>query len=626
MTILLTGKPFIAFDKFLHSLNYHACYGKTPMIEIASLYRAMLKIFSPKTKTFIHVFVVFSSALAVLDMVALGLLAISLTSMLNSMPIDLGFFGVLGRNNYASLIATISGLIVIKSVASLLLQWLSARRFANVQLHLGADLLASYLRMPWILRSRTSSPELVRTVDVSVFNAVLGFLYPLVSMPAQLSTLIAVLAVIVIAQPLTAILIAAYLGLIAATLYALVNKRAKSAGVLNRSMSEKINVFITEMVASMKELTLLGKIGDAESIVFGLREKSTKAQSTIVFLYGLPKFVFEITLVGGLVLVGGITYVIGGIDSAISSIVIFAVGGFRMIPSISLLQSGLTSVSANVAHVRGVLSDIEFASSIERGVEADTAADGMNKIPEIFSLQEVSFRYALGERLILQNLSLNVKLGQRHAIVGKSGSGKSTLLDIILGLLEPEKGRVLLDGVPMQDALHSWQHRIGYVPQNVTLFDGTLAQNVALVWDADFDQARVDAALKAAQLESLVASQTRDSLVANAIGEAGIRLSGGQRQRLGIARALYGKPEVLILDESTSSLDTKTEADIMNSVTSIPGLSVIAVAHRLSTIRNFDCITYLSEGRVLASGSFEHLVSVIPEFKAQAELAGLIKS
>lgn len=213
-------------------------------------------------------------------------------------------------------------------------------------------------------------------------------------------------------------------------------------------------------------------------------------------------------------------------------------------------------------------------------------------------------------------------MGSSVGIVGTSGSGKSTLVDIILGLLVPQQGQIFIGQQNMDDVLGAWRKRVGYVPQEVTLFDATIAQNIALTWGEDYDEERVKQVIEMAQLSQVIAG--RPEGINERIGERGLALSGGERQRLGIARALYSDPLVLVLDEATSALDTKTEDAVANAISQLHGqVTVISVAHRLSTIRHNDMICFMRAGELKASGTFDELVEKEPEFAVQAHLAGL---
>jgi ABC-type bacteriocin/lantibiotic exporter with double-glycine peptidase domain len=206
-------------------------------------------------------------------------------------------------------------------------------------------------------------------------------------------------------------------------------------------------------------------------------------------------------------------------------------------------------------------------------------------------LEGVSFFYEKADAPAIREISLDIELGTTVAFVGESGSGKSTVVDLVLGLMEPTSGRILIDETPLAELRHSWRSRVAYVPQEVALFDATIAQNVALTWEEDLDRKRVKKALQRAHLWSVVGN--REGGIDAPIGERGLALSGGQRQRLGIARALYTEPLVLVMDEATSALDGRTEASISASIAQLEGIvTTLIVAHLLSTMKHADTLLF----------------------------------
>jgi ATP-binding cassette subfamily C protein len=239
------------------------------------------------------------------------------------------------------------------------------------------------------------------------------------------------------------------------------------------------------------------------------------------------------------------------------------------------------------------------------------------------TVESVSFRYEGTRRLVLEDVSLTVQRGESVAIVGTSGAGKSTLVDLILGLHRPQQGVIRVDGVNIADDVEGWQRQIGLVPQEVYLLDASLRENVAFgIPDDEIDDDRVTTAIRRAQLEQFVVGLPEG--LATETGERGVRLSGGQRQRLGIARAFYTDPQVLVLDEATSALDNATEAELSSMIAELHGtLTMIVIAHRLSTVKNCDRVFLLEHGRLSASGTFEQLLATSPAFARLAELARL---
>ena len=279
---------------------------------------------------------------------------------------------------------------------------------------------------------------------------------------------------------------------------------------------------------------------------------------------------------------------------------------------------------ANIPYAERVLNEIESGRvNRERHAEITAGAD----LPDVAAslvIDDITFTYPGAQQPAVENLSLELPFGTSLALVGASGSGKSTLVDIILGLLEPDSGQLRVDDTPLHEVLRSWRARVGYVPQEVSLFDSTVAHNVALSWTTEsIDEERVRRALRRAQLLDVI--ESRPDGIWGHVGEGGMNLSGGQRQRLGIARALYAEPLVLIMDEATSALDTATEAAVTDAVAELSGeVTVIVVAHRLATIRHSDQVCFMRDAHLVASGSFEEVVAAAPDFAQQAALAGLL--
>jgi ABC-type multidrug transport system fused ATPase/permease subunit len=238
-------------------------------------------------------------------------------------------------------------------------------------------------------------------------------------------------------------------------------------------------------------------------------------------------------------------------------------------------------------------------------------------------IENLEFSYANDGNCVLRNVNLNLNEGETIAIVGPSGAGKSTLVDILLGLYSPTSGLIELSGVAPNVAIKTWPGLVAYVPQNVFLITGTISENVALGYsEKEIDRDRVEECIKVAQLNDYV--QALPDGLETQVGESALRMSGGQLQRLGIARALYTRPKLLVLDEATSSLDGKTELDVSEAILELRGkITIVLIAHRLSTVLKADRIVYLEDGKILSIGNFEQVKTEIPEFAQQAKLIGL---
>lgn len=590
---------------------------------IWSTLRSIVPLLPSRAQRFLWMYVVVSCALSLLDVIALMMLAVSVTSMVQQADVTLPVIGTITSDGYIWIILAVSLLIITKSALAVTLQWFATRRFATFELEIGDRLFDAYIRAPWTERLKRNTSQLVRLADVGIANVTSGFLLPVLGLPQLLCTSAAVIAVLVVAEPLTALITMVYLGLIAVILYFWMSRKSVEAGRVNRDYSFKVASLMTDMVAALKEITLRNMAPDVAKVVHDNRIHTTRARANISFLGTFPRFVLDAALIGGFLLVGGFAMVVGGPASAVSAVALFGVAGFRLVPSLTGFQAVLTQATSNVPHVRAVISDIKAAEGYIARAER-IGHEPLDGEPERLILENVAFTYPGGDVPALSGVNLTLPMGSTLALVGSSGAGKSTLVDLILGLLEPTEGSARLDGQNLHDVMAAWRSKVGYVPQDVALFDGSIAQNVALSWTSELDRDRVEDALRRAQLWDVVAA--RPGGMDGRVGDRGMSLSGGQRQRLGIARALYSDPLVLVLDEATSALDTKTEADVTDAIQKLRGdVTLISVAHRLATVRDHDQICFMRDGGIAAVGRFDEVVAAVPEFAVQARLAGLVR-
>jgi ABC-type multidrug transport system fused ATPase/permease subunit len=291
------------------------------------------------------------------------------------------------------------------------------------------------------------------------------------------------------------------------------------------------------------------------------------------------------------------------ITNVLPVLALFGAAAFRLLPTMNQVISSFMSISLH----RPIL--VNLYDDLCRDFPMQMQAKEENRLIENLSVERLKFKYANVETFALEDVSIIIRRGEAVGLIGSSGSGKSTLVDILMGLLEPTAGHVLVDGDDIHDNIRGWQDQIGYVPQSIFLTDDTLLRNVAFGLPKDqIDHDAVKSAIRSAQLEEFVASLP-DGLD-TVVGERGVRLSGGQRQRIGIARALYNNPDVLVLDEATSSLDTETEHGVMQAVQALQGeKTVIIVAHRLSTVEYCDRLYRLENARIVDEGTFSEVTS-----------------
>ena len=591
-------------------------------LSVLALYREVLAVFPAGGGRFLWVYSIFLASLSVLDAIALGLLAVVIGPLTTGEPVTLPVVGELDTAGVIWVILLICVLMVGKGVLAVLATWWATRRIPRYEVAIGDRLFRAYITAPWRDRLRKNSADIMRFADTGVDATVNSFVLPGASLLAEIVGLVTILATLAVLQPVLAATTLVYLVILGAVLFIWVARHAKRAGEVHVENTVKVSRLVLEIVSAMKEVSLRNKEGEVADIVESARRNSAQARSNLYFLSQLPRYALESGLIGGFVVIGGVGYLIGGLEQAVAAIAIFALAGFRIAPSLIRFQGVLGQMVGIAEYPRRVLAELRDAEQASAAIAARPSRE-LPARPERIRLDDIVFRYSADAAPALRGVSLEIPLGSSVAFVGSSGSGKSTMVDLLLSLLEPGEGSITIDDVPLAEVRNAWRARVGYVPQDVALFDATIAQNVALTWGDGYDEDRVREALVQAQLWSIV--ETREGGMHSRVGERGLALSGGQRQRLGIARALYSDPLVLVLDEATSALDTATEALVSESIDAIGGgVTKIVVAHRLATIRNVDRIFFMREGTIVGSGTFDELVAEIPDFAHQAALAGLV--
>ncbi len=588
---------------------------------VFGLYREVIAELPREAKRFISVYSWLLASLAVFDAAALGLLALVIGPLAANTPVTLPFFGELDFAGVIIAILVICALMIVKGVLATLVMWWGTRRIAKYQVLVGDRLFRAYIHAPWTLRLKKNSSDMLRFSDGGVDVMINTFLLPGATLLGEAVSLVVVVGTLAVIQPGIAVITLLYILLLGAVLYLWIAKHARIAGDVNMHATIKTSRLILEIMSTMKEIALRNREDTVADVVESTRTESSRARANSYFLGQVPRYVLESGIIGGFVVVGGAGFLLGGQQAAITAIAMFGLAGFRMAPSVTRFQSIMSQMLSSAAYPRRVLDELHETEALV-ATTSDRPSLPVPENPKRITVEDVTFRYSPEAAPAVRDVSLEIPLGSFVAFVGASGSGKSTMIDLLLSLLDPTEGAIRVDGTPLSDMTQAWRSRVGYVPQDVALFDSTIAENVALTWENDYDPARVRRSLEQAQVWDIVSA--REGGIESAVGERGISLSGGQRQRLGIARALYVDPLVLVMDEATSALDTKTEALVSESIANLSGdRTVIVVAHRLSTIRKADRIFFMRDGEVVAHGTFAELVATVPDFAHQAALAGL---
>jgi ABC-type bacteriocin/lantibiotic exporter with double-glycine peptidase domain len=422
----------------------------------------------------------------------------------------------------------------------------------------------------------------------------------------------------------TAVYALLFFGFVGYLIFKVMNKWAKQLGELQTDSLISGTQRIEQSIRNFRELYVQNKLNQLFDELEDIRNKYALRSANQLLIPNLNKYVLEISIAIGTFIMAAFQFSHNTAPIATANLAIFLVAGSRLAPAVMRVQHGLIQVKISMGEVSRTIRFVRHALNISEISD--------NYFPEEFrgtkfyprvELRNLEFKYDDNHIFEVKIDELVVREGQSLAIVGKSGSGKTTLVDLMLGILSPKSGKILVSGLFPSQTFKLFPGLVSYVPQDIFLFRGSIAQNVSMEFDENnINYQRVKEALSSAQIEEL-ASLSLDGLGLT-IGEGGISLSGGQRQRIGIARALYSKPSLIFLDESTSALDAETEQRINDVISSLRGkATTITVAHRLSTVRNSDLVIYMENGKILGSGTFDELKESLPDFLQQTKLLGL---
>jgi ABC-type multidrug transport system fused ATPase/permease subunit len=336
----------------------------------------------------------------------------------------------------------------------------------------------------------------------------------------------------------------------------------------------------------------------------------------------IGKYAVEVSIALATLLMAALQFSTQNAAQAAANLSIFLAAGSRVAPALLRIQNGMITLKSNLGQVTPTLALLDGRNRIEFPKRLGSSDYNSGFIAEI-EVNNLEFRYPASNNFEIRVSSLKIEQGNMVAIIGKSGSGKTSLVDLMLGLKVPLSGECKISGIVSREAVEKWPGRIAYVPQHVEIFEGSIAENIAIGETRDnIDVSRVVDLLNAVKLFTEVVHNL-DGVWQNIGGKEGA-LSGGQRQRLGIARALYHDPSLIILDEATSALDGESEHVITNLFLSLKSkVTIVAIAHRLSTVEASDLVIYMDKGRIIASGSFEHLKATLGSDLTKARILGL---
>jgi ABC-type multidrug transport system fused ATPase/permease subunit len=514
--------------------------------------------------------------------------------------------------------------LVVKTLLSVILlrkvTFFLSRRGAVVTSRLLSRLLAQPLTK---LQSRSMQHTLY-LVNQGVTSITMGVLNTTVQVISDGSLLIILIAGLFVVDPVIALSTLGIFVSAAWILYMLLVVKSKNLGVSEAKLNIENAEKTLEVLNSYREIIVRNRRSYYAREIGRIRLLSANNAAERTFMPNISKYLIELTLVIGTLGISATQFILNDAAHAVAVLSVFMAASTRIAPAVLRMQQGALFIKTQLGIAEPALDLIEELAEVSEieNVDDEIHFDHVGFTPSV-NLKDVTFSFPDKEIQAVDGVSLTISPGDVIAIVGPSGAGKTTLVDLMLGVLEPSSGKVSISGQSPLNAIAMWPGAIGYVPQDVMITNGTIISNIGMGFPQDsIPEERVIEAIRLAQLEDFLANL--DQGIYAPVGDRGTSISGGQRQRIGIARAMFTRPKLLILDEATSSLDGETEASITSAIQSLKGnVTVVLIAHRLSTVREADLVVYMEAGKLIASGSFEEVRKKVPDFDRQAQLMGL---
>lgn len=597
--------------------------------------RACFKLLSPEDRRKLGIVTLLQIMMGFLDLIGVAVVGLVVALSINGVQSRppgarvsnllefLGLSDVRFQTQVAILAGLAASILIVRTLASMyftrkIFYYLS-RRAAVISSKLISKLLSQDLLS---IQSR-SSQETLFAVTSGVGMLMLNVIGTVINLASDLFLLAILSGGLLAIDPVIAVMTFILFTTVTLILYLSVQNRVNVLGNESARLTIESNERILEVLNSYRELFVRNRRSFYSQEIGLTRLKLANTSAELAFIPNISKYVIEITMVFGAIGICAVQFLLLDATQAISTLSVFLAAGSRIAPAILRIQSGAIAVKSSSGPVNITLdlyNNFAEQEVQESTVPLEIAHDGFEAT---IRLSGVDFTYPGATAPAIVDACLEVKPGEIIAFVGPSGAGKTTLVDLALGILTPNNGTIEISGTTPAEAISQWPGAIAYVPQDVQIIDSSILANVAMGFpekeqlpDLAFE------ALTIAQMDDFLKVKEQDLNIE--VGERGSKLSGGQRQRLGIARALYSRPKLLVLDEATSALDGQTESDISDAILALRGnVTVLMIAHRLSTVRNADRVIYMEAGKILADGTFQAVRDRIPNFDSQAALMGL---
>jgi ABC-type multidrug transport system fused ATPase/permease subunit len=509
-------------------------------------------------------------------------------------------------------------LFVLKNAYLSLLAYAKNRFLFNRAVDLSTRLFRAYLLSPYTFHLQTNSAALVRNVSSEVHQALTAVLMPTLDGAMELLVIAFIVCMLLVVEPVAClfalVLVASAYGIYASFFRKRLSQHGKQQQDARRRMVQDIN----QGIGGFRDARILGREEYFVNALNGSATTFARAGHFQRVAADLPRRFMEIVAVLGMLLIALVLLKRStDIQSVVPRLALFAVAAVRLMPSVNRVSEAVSSIRFARYSVDIIYADL---INLEKQAIASTNTGVTLPLHRSIEIKGVHYRYPGTHKDALKDVSLTIHKGNVVGLVGSSGAGKTTLANLILGLLEPTAGVIAVDGVDTRTNMRSWQRNTAYVPQTIYLADDTVRRNIAFgLQDSDIDLKKLESAIRAAHLESVIESLPKG--LDTVVGERGVRLSGGQRQRIAIARAIYHDPELLVMDEATSSLDNETEQYVIEAIEFMKRTrTIIMIAHRLSTVRQCDELVFIKNGSVQARGTYQTLAAENVDFQTMVAL------
>jgi ABC-type multidrug transport system fused ATPase/permease subunit len=610
--------------------------GRGTKLSFKFAFRNSLGILDRTDRVKIALLVIVQIALSLLDLIGVALIgilgALAVNGVASRQPGSrvysvLNFVGLENQNLQvqAAVIAIAATLLLIgKTILSVILVRKTTFYLSRRGARISALLLSKLLNQPLTNLNLDSSQTKLYSVGSGVNTIVVGILSAGVTLIADLSLLIVMLLGLFVVDFAIAISSLVIFSLVGFLLFLVMNKRAAKLGEIQAKMSISYNQSVLEVLGTYRENFVHNRRSFYSEKLARNRLAIADFNAEFSLMPNVSKYVLEATVILTAIFVSGIQFSIHDAARAVAILSVFLAASTRISPAVLRIQQGLIGIKNAIGSSHLTFQLIDSLKRVDALPPHTELTDKSHLgFDAKVSASHLTFKYPNSTHSAITNLDFEIEPGESIAIVGASGAGKTSLVDTILGLHIPTSGSVKISGLSPSDAITAWPGAISYVPQDILILDGTIRENVALGYPMEIvSDEDVWAALGNALLSEFVNALPKK--LDSHVGDRGVNLSGGQRQRLGIARALFTKPKLLILDEATSSLDGKTESAVSQAIQAMHGeVTVITIAHRLSTVKNADRVFYLENGHLVAKGTFLEVRKLVPDFDEQAKLMGL---